>query len=286
MKEMHKRPGQPATEQLPGDTTFMNAEWLASLSHELRNPLAAIKGYTTLLLRHHGQLSSEEQYELLQSIAHGSDQLAYVINMLQEVADFEANLVAFRPLSIDINQLVHEVVMDMQRDDQPAGIAHRAIQISLIPPTNETEEYNIAADQLLLRSLFIYLLENAHKFSPEQNPIEITITHVSTVARETLPEYLHADPTFLQQPLLELRIQDRGIGIPAEDLERIFERFQRVNLTLTREVNGLGLGLTLCKYIVALHHGLIWAESTLGTGSTFHVLLPGKRNTMEKDTLQ
>lgn len=274
MNEMHKRPGQPATEQLSRDTTFMNAEWLASLSHELRNPLAAIKGYTTLLLRHHGQLSSEEQYELLQSIASGSDQLAYVINMLQEVADFEANLVVFHPLSIDINQLIHDVVMDMQRDNQPKGIAQRAIQISLTPLTNQSEKWLISADQILLRRLLFYLLENAHKFSPEQNPINITTMRFSPAASNTLPEYLRYDPAFLQQPLLELRIQDKGIGIPAEDLESIFERFQRVNLTLTREVNGLGLGLTLCKYIVALHHGLIWAESTLGTGSTFHVLLP------------
>ncbi|GCE30161.1 hypothetical protein KDA_56450 [Dictyobacter alpinus] len=271
---MHKPPGKPAITQISHDTDFLNAEWLASLSHELRNPLATIKGYTTLLMRHHGQLSSEEQYELLQSIASGSEQLSYVINMLQEIAEFEANLVPFRPHPIDASMLVHDVVMEMQRDDQPRAIADRAIQITVSELANEPEKRLILADQGLLRRLLFHLIENAHKFSPDPSPIQITITYFLPAPSNPLPEHLHADKEVLQQPLLELRIQDSGIGIPEEDLERIFERFQRVNLTLIREVNGLGLGLTLCKYIVALHHGLIWAESTLGANSTFHVLLP------------
>jgi two-component system phosphate regulon sensor histidine kinase PhoR len=76
------------------------------------------------------------------------------------------------------------------------------------------------------------------------------------------------------QQLVELSIQDHGIGIPIADHERIFERFERVDMQLTRQVTGLGLGLTMCKYIVALHHGAIWVESTLNEGSTFHVLFP------------
>ena len=74
--------------------------------------------------------------------------------------------------------------------------------------------------------------------------------------------------------MIEMVVRDYGIGIPANQLERIFDRFHRVDTGLTREVNGLGLGLAICKRIVEMHKGVIWAESVLGKGSAFHVWLP------------
>jgi len=74
--------------------------------------------------------------------------------------------------------------------------------------------------------------------------------------------------------LVEICVHDQGIGIPPAHLERVFDRFHRVDTRLTREVNGIGLGLAICKRIVELHGGTIWAESDLGRGSMFHVWLP------------
>ena len=74
--------------------------------------------------------------------------------------------------------------------------------------------------------------------------------------------------------MVEISVRDYGDGIPTEHLKRVFDRFHRVDTGLTREVNGLGLGLTICKRIIDLHEGEIWAESTVGQGSTFHVWLP------------
>ena len=74
--------------------------------------------------------------------------------------------------------------------------------------------------------------------------------------------------------MVEICVCDHGLGIPDEHLDRIFDRFHRVDTRLTREVNGLGLGLTICKHIVELHDGLIWAESCPAGGSAFHVRLP------------
>jgi len=74
--------------------------------------------------------------------------------------------------------------------------------------------------------------------------------------------------------MMEMCVRDHGIGIPPEQLERIFENFHRLDTRLTREVNGLGLGLAICKRIVELHGGTIWAESQVGVGSSFHVRLP------------
>ena len=83
------------------------------------------------------------------------------------------------------------------------------------------------------------------------------------------PEF---EPTLRQ--MVEICVCDYGLGIPAEHLDRIFDRFHRVDTRLTREVNGLGLGLTICKHIVELHDGVIWAESCPAGGSAFHVRLP------------
>ena len=79
----------------------------------------------------------------------------------------------------------------------------------------------------------------------------------------------------ISQQMLEMLVCDNGMGIPVEHLERIFDRFHRVDTRLTREVNGLGLGLTICKHIVEMHGGIIWAENRPnGKGSVFHVRLP------------
>ena len=87
-----------------------------------------------------------------------------------------------------------------------------------------------------------------------------------------------------QEPVLEMCVRDHGRGIAPEDLSAIFRRFYRVDTRLTREVNGLGLGLTLCQAIVAQHHGMLWVESVLGEGSTFHLLLPrGTPATSDRD---
>lgn len=76
------------------------------------------------------------------------------------------------------------------------------------------------------------------------------------------------------EAFIELFVRDHGIGIPPQQLQRIFHRFHRVDMSLTREVSGLGLGLTLCKHIIQKHRGRIWIESALGIGSTVHMIFP------------
>jgi signal transduction histidine kinase len=126
--------------------------------------------------------------------------------------------------------------------------------------------------------LLDHLLENAVHYSPSHTPIEVGLClrrHEEVLTNYVQPRDQHADLDFPANRFwVEIWVKDEGIGIAPEHLARIFDRFYRVDMSLTREVNGLGLGLTICQYIVRLHHGLIWAESTTGMGSTFHILLP------------
>ena len=109
--------------------------------------------------------------------------------------------------------------------------------------------------EILLEQVLINLLDNAIKYTPEDGKVEISVTE------ETKQEILFS-------------VRDDGIGIPREDLSRIFERFYRVDKGRSQEMGGTGLGLSIVKHIVQAHQGRVWAESQLGKGSTFYFTLP------------
>ena len=148
------------------------------------------------------------------------------------------------------------------------------------------EEPLIQGDRHRLREVLDQLLENAVLYSPEGGTVEVVIRPIVIPGQAgSSPAPLgHDESRTVQrgtsasvrgpQQMMEICVRDHGIGIPREQLERIFENFHRLDTRLTREVNGLGLGLAISKRIVELHGGTIWAESKVGMGSTFHVRLP------------
>ena len=277
MDEAHKAVELMINRQPPSSAEFLNAEWLAGVSHELRSPLAAIKGYASLLLRHEGKLAAEERREFLYAISESSDRITQLLDSFLELAHLEASEVQLHLASLDMVQLVQEVIARVSSEAQ--SNSNGSTSSSRITFRQEAETLSapapciIQADRLLIQRMIIHLLDNAQKYSAQDALINVTITLYAQARQIRLPARLLSQLEG-QQPVVELRIQDQGIGILPQDHERIFERFQRVDTNLTREVAGLGLGLTICKRIVDLHHGLIWVESMLGSGSTFHVLLP------------
>jgi signal transduction histidine kinase len=126
------------------------------------------------------------------------------------------------------------------------------------------------------------LLENALLYSPDDGIVTVGLCTGRASARVPALKAEKAKAMAVILPgqftrdeaVTEIWVQDQGHGIPPEHLARIFQRFTRVDTSLTREVNGLGLGLTLGKYIVELHRGRLWVESMPGVGSTFHIVLP------------
>jgi signal transduction histidine kinase len=135
-----------------------------------------------------------------------------------------------------------------------------------------------------LRKVLDHLIENAINYSPEGGAIDVVLRPVPISAHSELLDVSqhrgddgHSGQTTNMpgdQEVIEISVRDHGMAIPAEHLARVFEPFYRDDTRLSREVNGLGIGLAICKRIVELHGGRIWVESTVGAGSTFHVWLP------------
>lgn len=264
----------------PDQNIAMNAEWLATVSHELRSPLMAIKGYADLLLHYEDRFSDGERREFLQEISKGSNHIASVLDRFLTLARFETGDVHVHLEPVDLLQLLQQVLHNFSESiGDEAGAVQRSIHIPTKFATHTVGDPQgpivMMADRSLLQVMLMQLLDNAHKYSPVTAPIDIGLG-LNTAAqwRTLVPEQAAAHIESSQQMMVEIRIQDYGIGIPAHSQEAIFQRFYRVDMNLTRAVAGLGLGLTICQYIVTLHRGIIWVESLPDVGSTIHVLLP------------
>jgi signal transduction histidine kinase len=252
---------------------LLKAELLATVSHELRSPLASIKGYAATLLRHERRISREERHEFLLAITEASDRLAGVIDRLLEMSQLETGDITIELTAVNLAYLVREAItaveqrlMAPEHADRPCPLTLR-LEDGRGMPTDK--EPLIWADRHRLREVLDNLLENAIYYSPEGGAIEITIRPLFTPSHTVVPPAQQE-----VQQMVEICVRDHGIGIPPAHLGRVFDRFHRIDTRLTREVNGLGLGLAICKRIVELHGGTIWTESDIGQGSAFHVWLP------------
>jgi len=274
---------------------LLKAELLATVSHELRSPLASVKGYAATLLRHERRISREERHEFLLAITQASDRLEAIIDHLLEISQLETGGITIQRSSVDLVYLIRESITSMEQRLEVAEQAesfsdtqrHSSFTLSLQDeqgmPTRD--EPLIQADRNRLREVLDNLLENAIKYSPEGGAIEVVVRPVvasspARISPKPSDKSSHDNkmgkhpPVPRSRDMVEICVRDHGIGIPETHLERIFDRFHRVDTRLTREVGGIGLGLAICKRIVELHGGMMWAESEIGTGSTFHIWLP------------
>jgi signal transduction histidine kinase len=273
---------------------LLKSELLATVSHELRSPLASIKGYVTTLLRHDHRISWEDRHEFLVAINDASTRLQGTIDQLLELSQLETKTISFDPVPVNLAHLAQEAITVSTSSTQGKHAPETVFSTPFTPvspfsieqeePLSEQVEPVVQGDRLLLRRMLDALLENARFYSLPHGRIEVGVE--SLTGERVRDRFAHLESPSVQArcilplpreedlPLIEIWIKDDGIGIAPEHLAHIFTSFYRVDTSLTREVNGLGLGLSLCRHIVELHGGAIWVESKVGVGSTFHIFLP------------
>jgi signal transduction histidine kinase len=246
-------------------------ELLATIGHEFRTPLSVIDGYSLTLLRRAQEITQEEHDEFLQLIQQASKHREFLVTRLIEIAELEAGVFQFVWNLVDIPSLVRDAIA-LAHQHIPEPLRERftfhlecrdelGMQTEDVPP--------VKGDERCLRKVLAHLLENAIRYSPEGGRIDVIARPAPQVMLASEHEHSRKTP-----PYLEICVCDFGLGIADAYLEHIFEHFYRVDTRLTREVYGLGLGLTICKHLVSLHRGRIWAESCPDGGSAFHVWLP------------
>jgi two-component system phosphate regulon sensor histidine kinase PhoR len=220
-------------------------DFVANVSHELRTPLTTIKGYVETLLE--GALKEEVASQFVQVIKRHTDRLTKIVEDLLMLSKIESKEFQLKMEVISLRDLIDDVIDFVK---EPAEKKKISISQSAIPPSLAVE-----ADRNYLEQISINLLDNAIKYTPEGG--RITISVIEKDQREVL-----------------VSVQDTGIGIPKEDLPRIFERFYRVDKGRSQELGGTGLGLSIVKHLVQAHGGKVWVDSQPGKGSTFYFTLP------------
>jgi signal transduction histidine kinase len=217
-------------------------------SHELRTPIARVKGYAEMVLAAHsdGDLTDEMLQRSLKRIDNASDRLAALVRDLLDVSKISAGNLPLRLRTLDLTELVREVVGRYQ--EHLSGGGHLLLDIVGTPG-------GVSADPDRIEQVLTNILDNAVKYSPDGAELRV---RVQPKARGVL-----------------LEVQDHGIGLPQEAAERIFEPFSRATNAEDRQISGMGLGLYICRNIVEQHNGRIWARSEgESSGTTISLWLP------------
>jgi signal transduction histidine kinase len=242
-------------------------EFISTASHEMRTPVAAIEGYLALALNDKVSKIDPKAREFLDK-AHASTQhLGKLFQDLLTSAKAEDGRLTSHPGAIEMGEFVKQLADDLRFGAEKKGLAVEFIintnieadseVIDTVNPSGSQKTiqpfYYTYADPDRVREVITNVFDNAVKYTAEGG-IKLGITG--------------------NEQLVQIRISDTGPGISKEDLPHLFQKFYRVDNSATRSIGGTGLGLFICKKIIELYKGSIWAESELGKGTTFFINLP------------
>ena len=221
-------------------------DFVANVSHELRTPVSVIKGFAETIIKEGEALSPEKKLQFIGIIHNHAERLANLISDLLTLSRMESGVMELEPLPVSIENAVTRAFRLLEAKAIAKGI-------TLVASSSLQDTPPILADSSKLDQVLINLLDNGIKFTPAGG--SITVSAAS-----------HGDQ-------VRIDVTDTGVGIPPQDIPRIFGRFYRVDTARSREMGGTGLGLSIVKHIVQAHGGTVSVESTPGKGSTFSVTL-------------
>jgi signal transduction histidine kinase len=220
-------------------------EFVANVSHEIKTPITAIGGAVETLLS--GAIHNEkEAKEFLEIALNHTNRLNNIVDDLLALSKIETKEIKIDFVPVNLKNLINNVVKLL---GDSIHLKNQLLNIDI-----PVDIPKIPADEKKLEQVFFNLLDNAIKFTPENGKISVRVENLQDTVR--------------------IDISDTGIGIPDEHINRIFERFYRVDAARSREMGGTGLGLAIVKHIIQLHNGRITVESRPGKGSSFSVFLP------------
>jgi len=240
-------------------------EFLSNVSHELRTPLTAILAFVETLEA--GAIDdAESAHRFLSIIRKNASRMNELIGDILELSAIEAGNVAVRAEQVELSPIVNDVIASLATKFESQGVS----AVNAIAP-----ETTVFADARRLEQMLTNLVENAIKFNREHG--RVTISFESGDPGRS-PRLSNVSNTLALQSEMPARdqiiVEDTGEGIPAQHLERLFERFYRVDRARSREMGGTGLGLAIVKHLARAHGGEVTVSSEVGKGSSFTIELP------------
>jgi signal transduction histidine kinase len=243
--EMEKRPASPINSE--------QAEVVASISQELRQPMSSIVGYTDLLLGESVGILGALQRKFIERIKASTERIGGLVDDLIQVTTLEVAHAELKPEAVDLNLIIDNAVAYTSTQIREKNITLQ-LDTPEVPPRIQT-------DREALQQILIHLLQNAGAATPAEGTIGLRIQ----IQQQDQKEYL------------QIEVNDSGGGIPPEDIEKVFQRRYRADHTLIQGVGDTSVGLSIAKSLVDAQSGRIWVDSKPGVGSTFSVLLPVNR---------